>query len=164
MGVLIEFDIGEAQSRLASRLGAHAGPAQDHPQPGNHLFQTEWLGHVVVCAQRQAGDLVLQAVPCREEQCRCVDAVGAQPAQNSESIHSGHHHVEDHRVGADRARQVQGGGSAVCGIDIKALEFKTDREQLDDVRFIVDHQHLGGGGAVGGEGSLVCLCRDAHHR
>ena len=113
---------------------------QDHPQPGHHLFEAERLGDVVVAAEGEAGDLVLQRVAGGQEQRGRVDAVGAQPAQQPEAVHAGHHHVEDDRVRPDFAGLVQRGGAVGRGVDLETLELQTDREQLDDVGLVVDDE------------------------
>ena len=58
-------------------LGAGAAP-QHRPDPGEDLVEAERLGHVVVAAQRQPGDLVLRGVARGEEQHRaCAGRTGA---------------------------------------------------------------------------------------
>ena len=118
-----------------------AGPSQDHPQPRHHLLEAERLGDVIVCAQSQTGDLVLHAVPGGEKQRRSVDTVRAKPAQHPETVHAGHHHVEDHRIGSHLASQVQGGGATGGGEDLETLELQAHRQQVDDIALVVDHQH-----------------------
>ena len=113
------------------------------PQPGDHLFQAERLGDVVVAAERQAGDLVLQGVAGGEEQRGRVDAVGAQPAQHAEAVHAGHHDVEDDRVGPHFTGLVERGGAVGGGVDLEALELQAHREQLDDVGLVVDDEDSG---------------------
>ena len=119
---------------------ALAGPPQDHPQPRDHLFEAERLGHVVVAAERQTGDLVLQGVASGQEQRGSVDAVGTQPSQHAEAVHAGHHHVEDDGVGTYLTGLVERGGTVGGGVDLEALELQAHREQLDDVGLVVDDQ------------------------
>ena len=116
------------------------GATQDHPQPGDDLFEAERLGDVVVAAERQTCDLVLQRVSGGQEQRGRVDAVGAQPAQHAEAVHAGHHHVEDHGVGPDLAGLVERGGAVGGGVHLEALELQAHREQLDDVGLVVDDE------------------------
>ena len=129
-------------SRALRSLGdAFSGAAQDDSQPGDDLFQAERFGDVVVATERQPGDLVLQRIAGGKEQRRGVDAVGAQSAQHPETVHAGHHHVEDHRVGLDFAGQIQRRGSVGSGVDLEPLEFEAHRQQFDDVVFVVDDEY-----------------------
>ena len=139
VGVLVELDVSEGQPRRAGLLDTCAGAAQHHPQPGDHLFEAERLRDIVIAAERQTGDLVLQRIARGQEQGGGLDAVGAQPAEQPEPVHPGHHHVEDDRVRTDLTRLVQGGGAVGRGVDLESLELQTHGEQLDDVGLVVDH-------------------------
>ncbi len=143
MGVLVEFDVGEVQSRAARLLDALAGPPKHHPQPSDNFFQAERLGHVVVAAERQTSDFVLKSVAGGEEERGRVDTVGTQPAQDAEAVHARHHHVEDDGVGAYLTGLVEGGGPVGGGIDLEALKLEAHREKLDDVGLIVDNENSG---------------------
>ena len=148
VGVLVELDIGEREPGGARLLNASAGPPQDHAQPRDHLFETERLGDVVVAAEGQTCDLVLQGVAGGEEQGGRLDAVGAEPAQHSEAVHARHHDVEDDGVRTHFAGLVQSGGTAGGGVHFETLELQADRQKLDDVRLVVNHQHAGLGNAL----------------
>ncbi len=65
MGVVVEFEVGHADDGVvvAHRLGA----AQHGTDAGHHLVEAEGLGHIVVAADGQAGDLVVGVIPCGEE-------------------------------------------------------------------------------------------------
>src|SRR6516225_4588970 len=60
VGLFVEFDIGKRQTGIAGLPPALAGASEYDPQPGDNLLQAERFRHVVVAAQGQAGDLVLQ--------------------------------------------------------------------------------------------------------
>jgi hypothetical protein len=85
---------------------------------------------------------------CRESRAvrRAHDAVGAQPAQQPEPVHAGHHHVEDDGVRADFTRLVKGGGPTGRGMDLESLELQAHREQFDDIGLVIDDEdpRLGG--------------------
>ena len=129
-----------ASLAAAGLLDAAAGPPQDDPQPGHYLFEAERLGDVVVAAEGEPGDLVLEGVARGQEQRGRVDAVGAKAAQHPEAVHSGHHHVEDDGVGSDLARLVQRRGTAGRGVYLEALELQAHREQFHDIGLIVDDE------------------------
>ena len=118
-----------------------SGAAQDDSQPGDDLFQAERLGDVVVAAEGQPGDLVLQRITGGKEQRGRVDAVGAQSAQHPETVHTGHHHVEDHRVRLDFAGQIERRCAISRGVDLEALKFEADRQQFDDGVLVVDDEN-----------------------
>ena len=140
MGFFVEFDVGERQAGITRLGAAFSGAAQYDSEPGDDFLEAERLRHIVVAAQGEPGDLVLQRVSCRQEQRGRVDTIGAQPAQHPETVHPGHHHVEDHRVGPGFARPVQCLRTVRGGVDLKTLELEADRKQFDDIGFIVDYQ------------------------
>ena len=76
----------------------HAGPPQQGPGPGDDLGQGEGLGDVIVAADGQSRDLVLQGVAGRQEEHRCPDPVGAQPPGDLEPVEVGEHDIEHDQV------------------------------------------------------------------
>ena len=79
-------------------------------------------------------------------------ALLAQPPGHGEPVHVGEHHVEHHEVGLDLAREAQRGASVGGGVDLEAREPQGGRQQLADVRLVVDDEQtcLGRAGRVGG--------------
>jgi hypothetical protein len=118
------------------------------PQPRDDLLEAERLRDVVVAAERETRDLVLQGVAGGQEQRGRVDPVGTQPSQHAEPVHAGHHHVEDHRVGPDLAGLVEGGRAAGGRVHLEALELEADGEKLDDVGLVVHDEDLRFGGVL----------------
>ena len=106
------------------------------------LGEGERLGHVVVAADREPGDLVLDAVAGGEEQHGHPDAVGPQPSRDLEAVEVGEHHVEHDEVG----RVLLGGGqrrpSGHGLADLEAFVAQGGGDGVDDRRFIVDDQDL----------------------
>ena len=117
-------------------------------QPQHDLLDAERLGHVVVAAEGQPGDLVLQGVPCGEEQGRRVDAVGAQAAQQPEAVHAGHHHIEQDDVAGAVGADFQRARAVACGDDLIIFRREPRIEQLHVEREIVDDQDAGGHSGV----------------
>ena len=63
---LVQFQVREREA--GGGLAAVAAGAPQHgPDPGDHFLQAEWLGDVVVTAERQPADLVLGRVARGEE-------------------------------------------------------------------------------------------------
>jgi hypothetical protein len=77
-----------------------------------------------------------------------------QPADDAEPVQSRHHHVEDQQIGAEGLRErqrllaVRGGGDLEPGVA------QAGRQQLADVRLVVDDEEprLRGGAGVRGAG------------
>ena len=115
-------------------------------RPGDDLGERERLGHVVVAADGEAGDLVLDAVAGGEEQDGHADAVGPQASGDLEAVEVGEHHVEHDEVG----RVLLGGGQrgpAGHGLaDVEALVPQGGGDGVDDRCLVVDDEDLRAGG------------------
>ena len=140
--ILVELDVGERKQARALVLHAAAGAAQHCADPGEHLFEAEGLDHVIVAAERQAGDLVLGRVARREEHDRHPVGAGAQLAQHVEAVHVGQHHVQEDEVRAFATGGIDRINARSGGLHRKTRIPQTRREQLDDVGLVVDHQQL----------------------
>src|SRR5947207_691627 len=84
VAVLVEFEVGDHQPGACLRL-APAAP-QHRPDPGQHLVQAERLGDVVVAAERETGDPLVDAVPGGQEDHRDPGAARADPADHVEAV------------------------------------------------------------------------------
>ncbi len=139
VGALVEFEIGEAEDPVV--LGLVSGAAQDGMHPGDHLGQREGLRHVVVAADGEAGQLVLQGVARRQEEDRHPQPVRTQPPGDLESVEVGQHDVEDHEVRRILLGLRQGLAPGHRFVDREALVAQRRRHRIDDRGFVVDHQH-----------------------
>ena len=128
------------RSTLRVVVETRPGAAQDRADPGDDLLQAERLGDVVVAADGQALDLVGGVVARGEEQHGDVLALLAQPAGDGEPVHVGEHHVEHHEVGLDLAGEAQRGAAVGGREHLEAGEPQGGREQLADVRLVVDDE------------------------
>ena len=140
--VLVELEVVEPQAPgLRLRV---PGAAQDHPDARDELLEAERLGHVVVTAAGQAAQLVLGRVARRQEDDRHLGAAGAELARDLEALHVGEHHVEHHQIRAERVD----GRERVVPVDGRrdreALEAQRHRDDVDDVRLVVDDEHAAG--------------------
>ena len=138
VGALVHLEVGEAEHPVV--LGLVAGPAQDGVHPGDDLGQCEGLGDVVVAADGQAGQLVLQRVAGREEEDGHADPVGPQAPGHLDAVEVGQHHVEDHEV----RRVAWAWASALPPgdrlVDREALVAERGRHRIDDGGLVVHHQ------------------------
>jgi hypothetical protein len=74
------------------------GTAHDGMDAGNQLILVEWLGHIVVGAEAEAADLVLDAGETRQDQDRRLDLGDAQRAQHLIPAHVGEVEVQQNDV------------------------------------------------------------------
>ena len=98
------------REHLAVLVGLAAGAAQHGADAGDDLLEAERLGDVVVAADGEALDLVVDRVARGDEDDRQLAALLAQPPGDGEAVHVGEHHVEDAQVGLVVAGDAQGLG------------------------------------------------------
>ena len=135
-------DHGARRRRLARA-------AQDGADAGHHLLEAERLGDVVVAADGQALDLVVDRVPRREEDDGQLPAGVAQPPGDREAVHVGEHDVEDDEVGVVRSDALVRAVRAVAGDrHLEPGEAQGGGEQLADVGLVLDDEQLGLGDGV----------------
>ena len=68
-------------------------------------------------------------------------ALGAEPARDLEALHVGQHHVEHDQVGAERGDRGERVRARAGGLHGEALEAQGHRDDIDDVRLVVDDEH-----------------------
>src|SRR5665213_563772 len=137
------------------RDGIEAQPAMRHLAAGVDLRalirrahaglefgQVERLGHVVVGAQVEPLDALVERVARGEDQYRDVRAPVAQPAQHAQAVDLGQRDVEhDDIVTVDGQRLVR--GVAVGGVvDGVAALVERAHERRRQHAVVLDHQHL----------------------
>ena len=118
-------------------------PAQHRLDARGELLRRERLGEVVVGAGLEAGDLVLLHRARGEHQDRQVARalVGAQAPREGEARFPRQHPVEDQHVGqrgADRGFGLLGARGAQHAV---AAVLEVDRDQLLDLRLVLDDEH-----------------------
>ena len=96
VGDRIEDQVGEPQRLGALAIVAH--PAQQRPQPCLQLAQRERLDEVVVGADVEPEDTIVDRIARGQHQDRRLVAGGAHAPAHLEPVDPGHHHVEDHSV------------------------------------------------------------------
>ena len=83
---------------MRSELGARVGAADQRAHARLQLGELERLGEVVVGAEVQARDPVLDRIAHGEDQHRHAGAARAQALQHLEAVHLGQSQVEQHQV------------------------------------------------------------------
>src|SRR4051794_13099551 len=142
--VLVELEVLEAQAR-GLRLGSARAP-QHVAHARQQLLEAERLGDVVVAARGQPAQLVVGRVARGEEDDRCRRPLGAQPPGDLEALHVGQHHVEHDEVGAERVHRRERARAGAGRLHVIAVEAQGHRDDVDDVRLVVDDQHTVRGG------------------
>ncbi|OEI67493.1 Transcriptional regulator (modular protein) [Curtobacterium sp. ER1/6] len=116
---------------------------QDGLDARDDLVEGERLRDVVVTADREPGDLVLGVVLRGEEQDRRGVARRPEALGDAEAVHVGEHDVEDDQVGLLLEHGGDRLGTVADRADGEPGEAQRGREEVADVRFVVDDQDLG---------------------
>ena len=109
----------------------------------HELERQEWLHHVVVRAQGEAGNLVRLLAAGREHDHRVAVAPADGPA-GLEAARAGQHDVEDREVERRRivVRHARDRRRSVAErLNLEALRLEVDAHELADLRLVVHHQH-----------------------
>ena len=128
---------------MAVLVGVAAGAAQHGADAGDDLLEAERLGDVVVAADGEALDLVVDRVARRDEDDGQLTALLAQPAGHGEAVHVGEHDVEDAEVGLVVAGDLERLGAARGGGDVEPGVAQGRREELTDVGLVLDDEESG---------------------
>lgn len=126
LGVEIDHQI----AGIDDRLGVALGTAHDRVNARDQLVFMEWLGHVVVGAEAETLDLVLDAGEAGEDQDRRLHFGDAQRAQNLEARHVGQVQVEQDDVVIVQLAEVDAFFTQIGGVDVEALGFKHQLDRL----------------------------------
>ena len=113
----VELEVAAAQDRRARAAGA---PRQ-RADAGHELFPLEGLGEVVVGAEREAVDDVVEAVGGREHEDLGLALVAGEPAADLVAVELGQVAVEDHHVVGEHACLHQRRCAVVGDVDGHAL-------------------------------------------
>ena len=88
-----------------------AGGAEGGTDAGQQLFDSEGLGHVVVCAGVQSGHLIHHGVPCREQDDRSAPPFLPVAAQDFQAVETGEQDVQQNQVVFPREGTFQAGAA-----------------------------------------------------
>ncbi len=134
---------------------AHAHPAvvalpvrtaQDGPDTDDELLDAEGLGHVVVAAQCETPQLVVEGVAGGEEEDRQppADTVPSHALEDLEPAQVGEHHVEDDQVRAELGHGLERVATHVGHLDLHALVAQGHGQEVGDAGLVVDDQDARG--------------------
>ena len=111
-------------------------------QPCEQLREGERLDEVVVGADIEATDAIVDRIARREQQDRRPVARGAELAAEAEPVAVGEHHVEDEDVVDRFRRQPAGVLDRARRIDRIAVAPQSPRDQAGEPHVIFQQQHL----------------------
>ncbi len=146
----IDLDRADRE-RIARRGAGSRETSQNRAHPQHELLRAEWLGEIVVGAEREAADAVRLLASRREHQhCHLSRALGrTQMLEHLEPGHPRQHEVEHYDRRALLARGLQRLGPGRCGGHAVAALREMVRDESDDVLLVVDHEHALSAGSRG---------------
>ena len=130
--------------------------AQHRLDAGHHFLGVEGLDHVIIGTQFKAQHLVDGLALGGQHHHRGV-ARFADAAADFQTVHLGHHHVQQHHIGLDLIEFFQSLFAVVGGGDLIALLDQVEPQQFADVGIVVHDEDL----FVGHNGFLPFLYPNA---
>ena len=152
----VDGQVGHLQRRPLR--GRTRPVAQKAAQSGQQFPDAKGLGHVVLRAGIQQGDLVGLGRADRQDQDRDL-APFAQSGKDRAPVHVGQAQVQDHRLGGGQGAGLDavaaGGGLG----HVMALRLQRDPQETADRGLVVDDQDAGGQGHAGVSSGRVRVIR-----
>ena len=137
LGVEIDHEI----AGLDHRLGVALGTAHDRMDAGDQFVLVEGFGHVVVGADAETLDLVLDAGKAGEDQDRCLDLGDAELLEHVVTGHVGQIQVEQDNVVIVQLSEIDAFFTKVGRINVKALGLQHQFDRLRDGAVIFNQQN-----------------------
>src|SRR3981189_688427 len=137
LGVEIDHEI----AGLDHRLGVALGAAHDRMDARNQFVLVERLGHVVVGADAEALDLVLDAGEAGEDQNGGLDLRDPQLLQHVVAGHVGQIEVEKDNVVVVEFSEIDAFFPEIGGVDVKTFGFQHQFDRLRDGAVIFYQQY-----------------------
>ena len=137
LGVEIDHEI----AGLDHRLGVALGTAHDRMDAGNQLVLVEGLGHVVVGADAETLDLVLDAGEAGEDQDGSLDLRDPELLEHVVAGHVGQVEVEQNNVVIVKFSEIDAFFTKVGRINVKALGLQHQFDRLRDGAVIFNQQN-----------------------
>ena len=134
---VVELD--DALFRLG--LGGSGAAAQHRLDAGHDLFCIEGLDHIIVGAQFKAQHLIEGLALGRQHHDGGVAQL-ADTAADFQTVHLGHHHIQQHHVGLDLIELVQPLFAVVGDGDLIALLGQIEPQQLADIHVVIHDKDL----------------------
>src|SRR5216684_1394938 len=137
LGVEIDHEI----AGLDHRLGVALGTTHDGMDTGDQLVLVERLGHVIVGADAETLDLVLDTGEAGEDQNRCLDLGHPKLLEHIVTGHVGQIQVEKDNVVIVKFSEIDTLLSEVGRIDVETLGFEHQFDRLRDGAVIFYQQY-----------------------
>src|SRR6478609_801256 len=137
LGVEIDHEI----AGLDHRLGVALGTAHDRMDARNQFVLVEGFGHVVVGADAETLDLVLDAGKAGEDQNRCLDLGDPELLEHVIAGHVGQVQVEQDDVVIVEFAEIYAFFAQIGRIDIETLGLQHQLDRLRDGAVIFYQQY-----------------------
>src|SRR6516225_328407 len=137
LGIEIDYQVAGLDHRLRVAFGA----AHDGVDARHQLVLVERLGHVVVGAEAEASDLVLDAGKSGEDQNGRLHLGDAQRAQHLEAGHVREVQVEQDDVVVVEFAEIDALFAQIGGVDVEALGFEHQLNRLSGGAIVLNQQY-----------------------
>src|SRR5262249_19730507 len=137
LGIEIDHEI----AGLDHRLGVAFGAAHDGVDTRHELVLVERLGHVVVGAEAETPDLVLDTGEAGQNQNGGLDLGDAQRPQNFEPRHVRQIQVEQDNVVIVELAEVDAFFAQIGRIDVEAFRLQHQLNRLSSGAVVLNQQH-----------------------
>jgi hypothetical protein len=137
LGVEVDDEI----AGLDDGLGVALGAAHDGVDARDQFVLVEWLGHVVIGAEAETFDLVLDAGKAEEDQDRRHHFGDAEGAQNLKARYVGQVQVQQDDVVVVEFAEVDALFANVRRVDVKTLEIEHQLNRLGSCSVILNQQY-----------------------
>ena len=134
----IEGEIAEGE-RLIYHL---ANAAREGAHTGEELLVDEGLGHVVVGAAVEAGDLVLGGFAGGEDEHRRGDLFAAQGFDDVEAVHLRQHDVEDDEVVLSASGIIEAAAPVVDAVHLVVLIFQKLCDRVGKRALVFNNENM----------------------
>ena len=134
-------EIDDEVAGLDHRLGVALGAAHDGVDARHQLVLVERLGHVVVGAEAETADLVLDAGEAGEDQDRRLHLGDAQRPQHLEAGHVRQIQIEQDDVVVVELAEIDAFFAEIGGVDVEALGLQHQLDRLSGGAVVLNQQY-----------------------
>ena len=150
-GVEIDRQLAGLDDRFRMALGA----AHDRLDARQQFAPVERLGQVVVGAEAETLDLVVELGEARQDQDRRIDARGAQAAQHLVAVDVRQHQIEDDDVVIVKLTDLETVLAEVGRIDDVSFGLQDQFDALGGVGIVFNQQHSHGPKLPGVDSNVI---------
>src|SRR5450759_3810943 len=134
-------EVDDEVAGLDHRLGVALGAAHDGVNARHQFVLVEWLGHVVIGAEAETFDLVLDAGEAGEDQNRRLHLRDAQAAQHLEARHIRQVQVKQDDVVIVQFAEIDSFFTEIGGVEVEALGFEHQLDRLLSGAIVFNDQY-----------------------